>query len=101
MTADEARAITDRVNAPPYHKVKAVLEVWERAIARAAARGEYAVRETGLDPVVGDPITAAERRFALSKLQERGFTVKTVQDGPNEYATEVSWRAEQAQPSAN
>lgn len=67
-----------------------MLSFWHKAIRRAATVGRNSVRSSDVDPP-RTPIHLAAYSAALDQLRAAGFTVTSLQDGPNESGVEVSW----------
>jgi len=85
MTAQDARNITDKVNAADPVKVRIVLELWYEGIKRAAEKGLSAVYASDLGNV-RTPIPDNARQEALRQLSAAGFEITA---GTSD--TEVSW----------
>jgi hypothetical protein len=91
MTADDARKLTEEAKVAHVEYAETLLKRWYDAIRRAARAGKTSVRSTEISPLrMIVPVEA--HRAAHDKLKADGFTVKTVADGPNESAVEVSWQ---------
>lgn len=90
MSAAHALRLTNLANDPGNFSAEAALNCWYAAIERAARAGQRSVREHAVHWPADKPPAAAQKS-ALDRLKKGGFGVKTVQDGPNEYTTEVSW----------
>jgi hypothetical protein len=90
MTADDARRLTEKASSVDGEKVQLVLKFWRLAIEKAASEGRTSVRESAVDKPRTSIPTAAQVA-AQEQLRRDGFTVVSVEDGPNEKAIEVSW----------
>lgn len=90
MTAQEARELVKASGRADPAKVKAILDLWHRAIEDAARAGKAFVRRSSL-PTIRTPLAERDWSAASNHLMADGFTVKEVQGGPSEYTTEVRW----------
>jgi hypothetical protein len=90
MAADEARQLTFGAQTSDVAQAGVMVSCWHHAIRKAAAQGLTSVRYSDVDRPRA-PISASAHKLAHAQLRADGFTVRTVQTGPNEYDDEVSW----------
>lgn len=90
MKADDARRLVEEARSTSTRAAEVMLTCWHLAIRKAAEAGRTSVTEDDIDrPRMVIPATA--KQAAINRLRADGFTIETVETGPNEYATRASW----------
>jgi hypothetical protein len=90
MTADEARKLAPGKTEPRREIVEKLVEMWNRAIQKAAQEGERSVKEHKVGALRA-AVTRAERAAALDRLRTDGFSVVAEVPFANTVVAEVSW----------
>lgn len=90
MTADDARKMTAKATTCDNATVEMLLRFWYLAIKKAAEEGRTSIREHEVDRT-RQLVPSVAHKITFDHMKEAGFVVRTVQTGPNEWVTEVSW----------